>query len=111
VDIVRLTNGIVFALILAAVPPFGGAAAGPFFTPPKGFVPDARTATAIARAVLSAVYGADMIRHEEPLVARDMGKSWYVNGTLQCAPQCVGGTAFVEIARGDGHIVNMFHTK
>lgn len=83
----------------------------PAFVPPKGFVPDADTAVAVARAVLIPIYGAATIRGEEPLRAERHGTSWYVNGTLQCGPHCVGGTAFVEISAKDGTILNVFHTK
>ena len=83
----------------------------PAFVPPKGFVPDATTAIAIARAVLIPIYGAATIRSEEPLKAERKGNSWHVNGTLRCAPHCLGGTAFVEISAKDGAVLQVFHTK
>jgi len=83
----------------------------PTFVPPNGFVPDANTATAIARAILIPIYGAAAIRGEEPLKAERHGSSWYVNGTLQCVPLCLGGTAFVEISAKSGAILQVFHTK
>ena len=49
--------------------------------PPNGFVPDANTATAIARAVLIPIYGAATIRGEEPLKAERVGEFWHVRGT------------------------------
>jgi NTF2 fold immunity protein len=86
------------------------------FIPQKGFVPDAGTAVAIARAVLIPVYGASTIRDEEPLVAARHGDVWSVDGTLQCGhPKvkvvCLGGTAPVEISARDGTILSVIHTK
>ena len=99
---------VVVAAVLASS---AALAQKPVFIPSKGFVPDASTATAIARAVLIPIYGAVTIRSEEPLKAERHGTSWYVNGTLQCIPNCLGGTAFVEISAKDGTILNVFHTK
>lgn len=79
--------------------------------PPNGYVPDANTATAIARAVLIRIYGAAAIKAEEPLHAERMGAYWVVNGHLQCAPNCLGGVASVEISAKDGTIRNAFHTQ
>jgi len=79
--------------------------------PPNGFVPDANTATAIARAVLIPIYGAATIRGEEPLKAERVGEFWHVRGTSQCLPNCLGGVASVQISVKDGTIRNVFHTK
>ncbi len=86
-------------------------AQNPAFIPPKGFVPDAETAVTIARAVLIPIYGPAKIQAEEPLKAERHGDTWHVNGTLQCAPNCVGGTAHVEISARNGAILNVIHTK
>jgi hypothetical protein len=79
--------------------------------PPNGFVPDANTATAIARAVLIPIYGAATIKGEEPLTAERVGDFWFVRGHLQCAPNCQGGVASVQISAKDGAIRHVFHTK
>lgn len=85
------------------------------YVPPKGFVPDAATATAIARAILIPIYGAEMIRGEEPLAASRQGDVWTVNGTLQCAVKrpalCVGGAATVRLSAKDGRILFVIHYK
>jgi hypothetical protein len=57
------------------------------------------------------VYGAKTIQNEEPLIATRHGGTWYVSGTLQCSPHCVGGTAFVEVSAKDGTILRLFHSK
>ncbi len=83
----------------------------PVFTPKEGFVPNAETAVKIAEAVLIPVYGEKQIQSERPFKAVLKGDSWTVQGTLQCAPHCNGGTALVEISKTTGQILQMFHTK
>lgn len=81
------------------------------FRPPHGFVPDAATATTIARAVLIPIYGAAQVKSEEPLVARRNGDMWIISGTLACSPYCLGGTATVSLSVSDGRVISVFHTK
>jgi|KBSMisStandDraft_5_1062788.scaffolds.fasta_scaffold395904_2 hypothetical protein len=96
-----------FALLM-----FGcDAAFGQGYVPPKGFVPDEKTAISIARAVLLPVYGARIIHEEEPLTAVKREEFWIVSGTLQCAPNCVGGVAEVRISARDGRVLYMMHGK
>lgn len=106
---------IAFASIVLAVALCAPAVAQTGYVPPRGFVPDAATATAIARAVLIPIYGADTIRREEPLTAIRQGDDWIVSGTLNCGtpkPQaCLGGTASVRLSARDGRIFLVFHTK
>jgi hypothetical protein len=83
----------------------------PVFTPKGGFVPNAETAVKIAEAVLVPVYGQKQVESERPFKATLQGDSWTVQGTLQCSPNCMGGTALVEISKSTGQIVQMFHTK
>jgi hypothetical protein len=84
---------------------------GPMFTPKGGFVPNEETAVKIAEAVLIPVYGEKQVLSERPFKATLKGDSWTVQGTLACAPHCVGGTALVEISKSTGQILQMFHTK
>ena len=79
--------------------------------PPSSLIPDAKTATAVARAILIPIYGAQAIQKEEPLVAVRSGDIWTVTGTLACAPRCVGGTAKVTLSAKDGRIISVIHTK
>ena len=81
------------------------------FHPARGFVPDQSTAIAIARAVLIPIYGANRIKSEEPFMAIRKGDVWIVNGTLRCAPNCLGGTASVSLSASDGRILNLLHSK
>src|SRR5665213_322286 len=83
------------------------------YIPPHGFVPDERTAVAIARAVLIPIYGAKQIGAEEPLTARRMGGAWEVTGTIPCLKEgrCVGGAADVKLSATDGQILFVTHYK
>jgi NTF2 fold immunity protein len=80
------------------------------YVPPRGFVPNAETAIAVARAILIPIYGAENIKREEPLVAEERTDRWIVRGTL-CPTlppnSCLGGVAVVEIAKSDGRIVRV----
>jgi len=79
---------------------------------PWTFVPNAETATSIARAVLIPIYGAKVIQHEEPLIAERHGDIWIVHGTLcpKGAP-CLGGVAEVQLSAPDGRILHVTHSK
>jgi len=83
------------------------------YVPPNGFVPNAETAVAVARAVLIPIYGANSLRKEEPFIAEERADRWIVRGTLNCEGSltCVGGTAVVEIAKNDGRILRLIHSK
>jgi hypothetical protein len=109
----RRTALVFVALALASTSTVTNAQSG--YMPPKGFVPDAATATAIARAVLIPIYGAEHIRGEEPLVATREGDVWTVNGTLHCgatiSSNCVGGTARVKLSAKDGRILFLIRYK
>jgi len=100
-------------LVLTAALAMGQAHAPkkPVFTPKDGFVPNAETAVKIAEAVLIPVYGENQVLSERPFKATLEGDSWTVQGTLQCAPDCDGGTALVKISKSTGQILQMFHTK
>jgi hypothetical protein len=79
------------------------------FRPRDGFVPDANTAIKIGEAVLIPVYGEKQIDSERPFTAKLRGNVWTVTGTLNCAPQCEGGTAVVKISKTSGQILFMTH--
>ena len=79
------------------------------FKPPAGYVPDERTAVAVAEAILIPIYGADNIRTERPFRATLRGKIWVVEGTLPTG--MVGGVALVEISKEDGRVLRVIHGK
>jgi hypothetical protein len=81
------------------------------YDPPHGFVPDAATAIAIARAVLIPIYGAKQIGAEEPLIAQRRGDSWVVDGSVTCPKEgrCDGGAAHVKLSSADGRILFVTH--
>ncbi len=96
------------------------ATTGQGYKPKSGFIPDSTTATKIAEAVLTPVYGEKNIVAERPFSAGLNGDVWTVAGTLHCtdgqgnpAPSdhCDGGVATVRLSRIDGRILSMIHGK
>lgn len=79
------------------------------YVPPKGFVPDEKTASRIAEAVWSPIYGEEMIQSEKPFVASLRSGVWTVQGSLPKG--WVGGVAIAEIAKSDGRILRVSHGK
>jgi hypothetical protein len=79
--------------------------------PKDGFVPNAETAVKIAEAVLIPVYGEKKISEERPFQATQQHNIWRVTGTLNCAPNCKGGTAEVRISKTTGEILFVGHYK
>ena len=79
------------------------------YVPPKGYVPDAETATAVALAVLSPVYGKEKIQKEAPFRTTLVEGVWTVQGSLP--PGYHGGTALVKISRKTGAVLRMTHGK
>jgi len=75
--------------------------------PANGYVPDAVTAIAIARAVLVPIYGQRRIDAEEPLTARRDGDTWEVEGDPHCPAdgRCDTKTVYVKLSAEDGQIL------
>ena len=82
------------------------------YTPKNGFVPDSKTAIAIAIAVLSPIYGRDTIEKERPFKATLENGVWFVEGSLPWAwLGAVGGVAEAEISQKDTRILRVSHSK
>jgi NTF2 fold immunity protein of polymorphic toxin system component len=88
--------------------------------PKSGAVPDSKTATKIAEAVLIPAYGEATIKEERPFTATLKGDVWTVAGTLHCKDTngravsgnlCDGGVAVVQLSRSDGRILSITHYK
>jgi len=77
--------------------------------PPRGFVPDTITAVRVAEAILAPIYGEQQIAREKPFKATLNEGTWAVRGTL--AAGRVGGVATVKIAKQDGRILFVWHSK
>jgi NTF2 fold immunity protein of polymorphic toxin system component len=56
------------------------------YTPKAGFVPDSKTAVAVAEAVLTPIYGKEQIESERPFTATLKQGVWTIEGTklLRC---------------------------
>ena len=79
----------------------------PGFKPKDGFVPDEKTAIAIAVAVWSPVYGEKEIQAEKPYRAILKNGIWHIEGTLPEATP--GGVAVAEISKEDGRVIGVGH--
>jgi hypothetical protein len=102
----------VFCLVLA------GVGFGQSNQPKSRNVLDSSTAVSIAERALISVYGEKQIASEQPFTATLKGDVWTVAGTLHCSDGkggtttlCVGGVAVVRIAKRNGRILSMIHTK
>ena len=80
--------------------------------PAKGFVPDSKTATRIAEAVLIAIYG-EAVLSDRPFKAKLEHGTWTVVGTLHCQENlprpdfyCAGGH-WVRLSKDDGRILQV----
>ena len=80
----------------------------PSYLPKNGFVPDDRTAIAVAEAVLIGIYGEKQIEGERPFFAKLEREIWIVHGTIH-APN--GGVAEIRISKKDGRVLHVSHGK
>jgi hypothetical protein len=76
----------------------------------EGFVPDEKTAIAIAIAVWSPIYGEEKVQKEKPFKAVLKDGVWYVDGTLP-AEYSKGGVVEAEISKADARILRISHGK
>jgi hypothetical protein len=77
--------------------------------PKDGFVPDEKTAIAIAVAVWTPIYGEKEINGERPYIARLEGDVWRVDSSL---PEgFLGGVATAIISKEDGQVRAVWHTQ
>ena len=81
----------------------------PSDVPLNGFVPDEKTAIAIAEAVWTHMYGKDRISKERPFKAVLTNDIWTVRGSLPTGHK--GGVAVAEISKKSGCIVRVIHGK
>jgi hypothetical protein len=81
------------------------------YLPKEGYVPDERTAIAIAEAVLLPIYGEKQISKERPFHAKLNSKQqvWTVEGSIRIGS--VGGVATIRIQRQDARILSVTHGK
>jgi|SRR5882724_3845252 len=93
-------------LILASVLS-SGVLLGEDFKPKDGFVPDEKTAVAIAVAVWSPIYGEGKIKNEKPYKATLNEGIWHVEGTLPKGH--LGGVAEIKISKQDAKIISIKH--
>lgn len=77
--------------------------------PAEGFVPDEKTAIAVAIAVLKPVFGDRQIDRQSPFRADLKDGNWWVSGSLP--EEALGGVATAVISKKTGEIRAIWHTE
>lgn len=77
--------------------------------PQDGYVPDKKTAIAIAEIISEKIYGKQVIINEKPFKTTLIkGQIWAVRGT---PPAALGGVLYMEIQKADGKILKVVHGR
>lgn len=79
------------------------------YRPSAGYVPDAKTAVAIAIAVLTPIYGRSDINSEKPWHTGLKGGVWTVVGTFHGPGE--GGSAVIQMDKKTGKVLFVGHTQ
>lgn len=79
------------------------------YKPQAGYVPDEKTAVAIALAVWVPIYGEEQILNQKPYKAKLIDGIWYVSGSLKDGWK--GGVAKAEILKDDARVIRVTHGK
>jgi hypothetical protein len=80
------------------------------YVPVNGYVPDEKTAVAVAEAILVPIYGQQQVLQQRPFHAVPEGTAvWKVEGSIPIGR--VGGVATVRLQRQDGRILSVTHGK
>lgn len=89
--------------------------------PENGFVPDKKTAIAIAEAIWLPIYGENNLKRKKPFTAKlKDNKVWIVEGTLNVTRKrkdsteviiIKGGVPYIEINKADCKILKVTHGK
>jgi hypothetical protein len=82
------------------------------YMPPLGVVHDEKIAIALAKTVLSSVYGHAQIKKQLPLKAHlGSGEVWLVSGSFNGPANSEGGVVKILIRKKDGAVLGMIHEK
>jgi len=77
------------------------------YHPPNGCVPDAKTAFAIANAILLPIYGEKEVAYNKPFTAVLRKGVWTVGG-MGDHPGINGGGMEIDISKQDGRILRIY---
>ncbi len=81
------------------------------YDPKNGFIPDDRTAIAVAEAICQPFYGKERVEAERPFKATIENEVWTVRGSLPEGGHVMGGALLVRIAKKDGRILELTHEQ
>ena len=77
--------------------------------PHQGVIPDEITAVRVAEAVFLPVFGQEEVAKYQPYHAQLKDGVWTVYGTLKTGSR--GGTPMAEIQKGDGKVLQIWHSQ
>jgi len=78
------------------------------YSPPEGMVPNGETALKIAEAVLTPIYGKEVVEHERPFRIELIKNVWIIDGAIHPGP---GGNLHMEISKKDCRVVRVIGTE
>jgi hypothetical protein len=81
----------------------------PGYWPKNGLVPDAKTAIKIAVAIWEPIYGIKHVAQEAPFHAVLKTDVWTVTGSVPRGK--LGGQLLAVVAKKDGRIIKVYHSK
>ena len=84
----------------------------PGYISKDGFVPDKKTANAIARAVLPPIYGENMSEIDEEFTVLSDADTWHISShTTPATKYQLGGGFELEISKSKGCILRLIQTE
>ena len=109
--ILRKRKTIASALVVLCLTLFATlllAQSKPKYSPSNDLVPDEETAIKIAEAILTPIYGSDVVEREKPFRVHLVKGAWIVDGAIRHEP---GGNLHIEIRKKDCRIVRVIATE
>ena|SRR5690242_4180876 len=79
------------------------------YVPTTGYIPDSRTAVAVAIAVLTPIYGKSDIDSERPWHTGLKDGIWTVVGTFNAKGATMGGSAIIQLDKKTGAVLFVTH--
>ena len=81
----------------------------PNYSPESGYIPDSKTAVAVAEAVLAPIYGQERVLNQRPFSVNEGADQWTVSGSRRRGE--LGGVATIVISKKTGAILRVSHSR
>jgi hypothetical protein len=79
------------------------------YMPENGFVPTEQVAAKVAEVILIPIYGEENIKNQKPFTVSLVDDVWVVKGSLP--KDQLGGEFIIKLAKRDGRILQVSHSK